>query len=784
MWIIVLWAAADPFVFTDANKLGVEGRAWSPSQLAAPFDRLPAKAEKLVRPEVWALSRHSAGMAVRFRSDASRLAFRWKLTHKRLALDHMPATGVSGLDLYVRDERGAWRWLAVGRPTGLENQFQTAALPAGKTREFLLYLPLYNGIASLEIGIPQGALLESVVPPAKPIVFYGTSITHGASASRPGMTTSAILGRRLNRPIVNLGFGGNGKLEKEVGQLMAEIDAAVYVIDCLPNCTAAEIKERTIPLVRAIREKRPNTPILLVEDRTYANAHTLVERQRRHATSRAALREAFDQMTWEGVATLHYLEGADLLGDDDEATVDGSHPTDLGFMRQAAVFEPKLRYVLAPGPSFSNELAGYPQEQSYAPGERVSFRISCAAPTFDAVIERIGAKDEVVHTQRNIPGKRQPIPADASAKGCNWSETWAWTIPKECRSGYYRVRLSAGPRTAEMFFVVRAAQPGSTSKILLQLATNTYNAYTNWGGYSLYGYHAINRVQGRQVSFRRPQYSQFFSWEVHLVRWAEANGFPLEYATNLDLENRPELLPHYKLVLSVGHDEYWSTPMRDHLEKWIGEGGNVAFLSGNTCCWQVRQTPERDGLICYKQAYRADPLYAQGERRLLATLWSHHLLARPENTLTGVGFLHGGYHKSHGQLMDGSGAFTVHRPEHWLFEGTNLKRGEAFGAKYKVVGYECDGCELVWKDGLPEPTHRDGTPKGFVVLATAPAKWHPDDCEWYERWTRGHTGQAVVGSYTRGGTVVTVGTTDWARGLQGDPIIQRITSNILQRLSR
>ncbi|MFQ3594067.1 MAG: N,N-dimethylformamidase beta subunit family domain-containing protein, partial [Gemmataceae bacterium] len=525
-------------------------------------------------------------------------------------------------------------------------------------------------------------------------------------------------------------------------------------------------------------------PIVLVEDRTYTNAHTLTDRQKRHATSRAALREAFDQMTWEGVATLHYLEGADLLGDDDEATVDGSHPTDLGFMRQAAIFEPKLRYILAPGPNFSNELAGYPQQQSYAPGDTVSFRISCAEPTFDAVIERIGAKVEVVHTQRGLKGSRHPIPPDASAKGCNWPETWVLVIPKDWRSGYYRVRLTAGKRTAEMFFVVRAAQPGTTSKILLPLATNTYNAYTNWGGYSLYGYHATNRVQGRQVSFRRPQSSQFFSWEAHFVRWAEANGFPLEYATNLDLENRPEMLKQYKLVLSVGHDEYWSTPMRDHLEKWIANGGHVAFFSGNTCCWQVRQTAQRDGLICYKQAYRADPLFAIGERKLLSTLWSHHLLARPENMLTGVGFLHGGYHKSHGQLMDGSGAFTVHRPEHWIFEGTGLKRGEAFGAKYKVVGYECDGCELVWKEGLPEPTHRDGTPKGFSILATAPAKWHPDDSEWYERWTRGHTGHAVVGTYSRGGTVVTVGTTEWSRGLQGDPVIQRITSNILRRLSK
>ncbi|MBY0455730.1 MAG: hypothetical protein K2V38_00170, partial [Gemmataceae bacterium] len=183
-----------------------------------------------------------------------------------------------------------------------------------------------------------------------------------------------------------------------------------------------------------------------------------------------------------------------------------------------------------------------------------------------------------------------------------------------------------------------------------------------------------------------------------------------------------------------------------------------------------------------------DPVYKTDDHKTLSTLWSHYLIRRPENQLTGVGFLWGGYHRSHGQFMDGSGAFTAHRPDHWLFAGTNLKRGDAFGAKlpdYKVVGYECDGCELAWKDGLPFPTGADGTPKDFEVLATAPARWHPDDCEWYERWAKGRTGQAVVGTYTRGGTVVTVGTTDWSLGLRGnDPAVTRVTKNVLDKLGK
>jgi hypothetical protein len=252
------------------------------------------------------------------------------------------------------------------------------------------------------------------------------------------------------------------------------------------------------------------------------------------------------------------------------------------------------------------------------------------------------------------------------------------------------------------------------------------------------------------------------------------------------LEFHPDLLRAYKLVLSVGHDEYWSSPMRDHLEAFIAAGGNVAFFSGNVCCWQIRNEESGRAFTCWKQSFGDDPYYKdRSKHRLLSTLWSHHLVGRPENQLTGVGFLWGGYHLSHGQFMGGPGAFTVERPDHWLLAGTGLKRGEVFGGKDTIVGYECDGCHFERKDGLPVPTGRDGTPLDFVIVATAPARWHANDCEWYERWEKGRTGHAVLGTYTRGGTVVTTGTTDWAHGLRGgDKVVEGITRNVLDRLAK
>jgi hypothetical protein len=225
--------------------------------------------------------------------------------------------------------------------------------------------------------------------------------------------------------------------------------------------------------------------------------------------------------------------------------------------------------------------------------------------------------------------------------------------------------------------------------------------------------------------------------------------------------------------------------MRDQLEAFIGRGGNVCFFSGNTCCWQIRNEDGGRASTCWKQNYFLDPVFKESDRSTLSTLWSHHLLGRPETQMTGVGFLWGGYHRSHGQFMDGPAAYTVHRPEHWLFEGTGLKRGDAFGGKDSIVGYECDGCELEWREGLPYPTGRDGSPKTFEVLGTCEARWHPDDAEWYEKWEKGRTGAACMGVYTRGGTVFTAGTTDWAHGLAGgDPAVTRITRNLLDRLSK
>jgi hypothetical protein len=276
-------------------------------------------------------------------------------------------------------------------------------------------------------------------------------------------------------------------------------------------------------------------------------------------------------------------------------------------------------------------------------------------------------------------------------------------------------------------------------------------------------------------------------------------------ATGAGLDGDPGILGGYRLAVSAGHDEYWSWGMRDALEAFIAGGGNVAFFSGNAVCWQVRFEDDGATMVCYKDRYAEDPAFAADHRRA-TTLWSSQVVGRPENQLTGLSFTRGGYIRMGSAVPRGSGGFTVWRPGHWAFGGTDLRYGDVFGAADAIAAYEADGCEwtLSAEDRLPVPTGRDGTPESLTILATAPARlWSrdelpsryrplaPGDLETTARALFGDEvharrlahNHAVIGCYTRGGTVFSAGTTDWAYGLAGhDPIVERITRNVLDRL--
>jgi len=341
-------------VWHDAKTLTVEGRGYADTD--GFYQRWPARAKAKLNSDVWGGSDRTAGMVVRFVTDSTDISAKWTLSNSELDLPNLAAIGMSGLDLYVRYE-GKWRWLGIGKPLAMENEATLVSeLPAGK-REFALYLPLYNGLKLLQIGIREGTTIEPAGPRPrnlKPVVFYGSSITQGASASRPGMAYASIIGRRLDIPIINLGFSGVGKCEPEVADLLAELDPQIYVIDCMPNMYASDVNGRLRYLLKILKEHHPNTPVVLVADPIYQNAYafpkgTNVEKTDpvRAMNRNATLKKIYEDNLPEWNGKLFYVPSPQLFGDDSEATVDGYHPSDLGLVRMADTLTPMVERALA-----------------------------------------------------------------------------------------------------------------------------------------------------------------------------------------------------------------------------------------------------------------------------------------------------------------------------------------------------------------------------------------------------------------------------------------------------
>jgi hypothetical protein len=499
---------------------------------------------------------------------------------------------------------------------------------------------------------------------------------------------------------------------------------------------------------------------------------------------------------------------------------------------------------------------GYCWPQTVAPGGRVALHLSSAgARPVDVEVARVGGTREVVHTEAGVPAGDHPTPNGAAQTGCGWPAAAEVVVGDGWRSGYYEVVLEIGVdgkrRRSHAFFVVRPRVGEPSAPALLALSTNTWHAYNDFGGRNLYtggtsvalqrpmapGYlhkppgigrrvtvvHAPDRQMAAHVGYLQLNHLSGYAgsagwpdWELPFLQWAEREGYAIDVVTNADLEDHPALLRDgaYSLFLSVGHDEYWSSPMRDTVEAFIASGGHAAFLSGNTSFWQVRledRSPEGPAgtMVGYKGRFKDDPVYGTDRIGELTSMWSDHEIGRPENLMTGVSFARGGYHRIGKRVSNGAGAYTIHRADHWLFEGTGLDYGDLLGAEAVLVGYECDGCDFTYRDGLPYPTGEDGTPEGFTVLGTAPAAHftrttatrppppdQPSELEFIaarlfgsrdpadaERIAHGH---AVLGTYTSpaGGVVVTSGSTDWAHGLAGrDPQVEQITRNLLERLA-
>ncbi|MED7948831.1 N,N-dimethylformamidase beta subunit family domain-containing protein [Streptomyces sp. BE303] len=461
-------------------------------------------------------------------------------------------------------------------------------------------------------------------------------------------------------------------------------------------------------------------------------------------------------------------------------------------------------------------VSGYPARPSVRAGDLLRLHVSTRADRFRVDFFRCGA------ATRHMGGFSAP---GKDAPDGRHDQDWQWpghdfAVPAHWPSGVYIAVLrphAAGPpdlpasgtgaealdaRDCRLLFVVTAAG-SAKARILYKVPVLTYHAYNTSGGGSLYGSPQTHaRALGHRiatVTLRRPgggiggpvkgqpdahdrrtPRQTFAHWDAPFIAWLENAGLAADYCTDLDLHTDPHLTDGYRLLLSAGHDEYWSEAARRHVTAFRDLGGNIANFGANTCWWRVAISADGAMVRCAKLPPGASPGTDVDTLRGAPDHWWE---TEPENTLTGVSYRNGGGHWEGARSPLG---FTVQHTEHPVFAGTGLRDGDVLGAEHSLVGYECDGADL-HRDatGRAFATGRDGTPAGFTVLGVAALPTDPAS-GWHTaaRENEDPHRAATFGLYTAGGTVFTAATVDWPRLLPLDHQVRTLTRNVVDLLSR
>ncbi len=335
------------YTWHDASQFKILGRVY-PDSLPI-YSRIPAFRKDVTRYEVYELGQHSAGITVRFRSDSPDIILKWNTVFNN-HMTHMADIGTRGLDLYTLTDEGRWRYIGPGRPMGNPTYWTATANMEPKMREYMIHLSLYDQVDKIEIGIDEGYTIENPVVESPrrshPVVIYGTSLAHGATASRPGMAASNILQRELDCEFINLGFSANGRLDYEIAEMMAEVDAAAYIMDNIPNSSVEEIYEKTEPFVKILRDRRPDVPIIFIEDPKFPGIPINKKITAEVENKNNAIREVYARLTANGLDNTYYVEQINLQPEDGDATSDEYHYTDIGFRKYCDTLLPILREIL------------------------------------------------------------------------------------------------------------------------------------------------------------------------------------------------------------------------------------------------------------------------------------------------------------------------------------------------------------------------------------------------------------------------------------------------------
>jgi hypothetical protein len=461
-------------------------------------------------------------------------------------------------------------------------------------------------------------------------------------------------------------------------------------------------------------------------------------------------------------------------------------------------------------------IRGYAEQPSPRPGERLTLRVATDAPQFRVELYRCGAGLTSCGGTGWLPGHEAALhlpfqDCGQPGEGLHGEQLAPWAaypvdIPTKWPSGVYLGVLVEGDgtgadtsrpdrttpdgRDGKALFVVRAPE-GSEHPVLYKIPLLTYQAYNlggtdryhpatqhgNWCLYNLPRPTEVPREIPAGVGLHRPgggtggtpydldnfdpfdptPRQTFVHWDARFLAWLEREGYAADFCTDLDLHRDGSALAPYRLLVSAGHDEYWSDRMRSAVEEHVATGGNLAVFSGNTCWWRV--------------VFHDEVTFSR------VAAWDE--TGRPENAVIGVSFRNGGERDRDEHPVPVG--YRVQHADHWVYAGTGVRNGDVFGgepAEY-LVGYECDGAEFDRADleagRAVTPTGSDGTPDGFTILGVGDTR--PSG------WGYGNSA-ATMGLYARAGTVFNAATTDWPRLLTAgtSPVVEQVTRNVLDRL--
>lgn len=347
-------APEKPWKYVDSESLRIINKGFHDSERT--YSRLPKNLRDSVRKDLWERQQESAGMAIRFATNSSRIGARYHLLRNGHML-HMADTGLKGSDLYIFEGDSAWRHVNTNRPAvnnpddKMCETTYVSNLDTTRMREYMIYLPLYDGVLDFEVKVDSCATITcgnpEIISGKGRILCYGTSIMQGGCASRTGMASSNILSRRLNREVINLGFSGQGKMDFPVARAIASVpDLDLIILDPVPNCTEMMCDTLTYDFVNIIRKARPDVPIIMVEGPIYPYARYDSYFGSYLPKKNAAFRKNYERLKAENPRNLYYVDSVNLDGAEDDGTVDGVHLTDLGFKYYADKLYPVIVRIL------------------------------------------------------------------------------------------------------------------------------------------------------------------------------------------------------------------------------------------------------------------------------------------------------------------------------------------------------------------------------------------------------------------------------------------------------